>query len=178
MHQQSSLPRQSLFLPECDFITYPTAFWRWEPGSVLTWLAVAPLAGRNTGEAMLGITEYLMFDATSEINDSFESESERAHEFMIILSAIGGNIPETFFRLYSVGLDVHDKIMENALGYFMGVGLVKVDCDCEDADKSLCSVHSIQTNDYYGHGESSVGHSSEWYNTRNRVVALSADIWG
>lgn len=127
---------------------------------------------------MLGITEYLMFDVVGEINESFASESERAHEFMVILAAVGGNIPETFFRLYLVGLDVDEKIIENALGYFMGVGLLNVSCDCEDCDKSLCSIDSISKNEYYDHGESSVGHSSDWYTTRSRVVALSADIWG
>lgn len=128
------------------------------------------------------IFDFLMFDL-GEVADAFEDDSKRAEEIMIILSAVSGNIPETFYRLYTTPLLVGPKaidedVMKRALNYYSGIGEVSVFCDCEPGDQYLCDIHDMSHNEYFEFGEESIGSTKEWYAARMRVRELQADLRG
>lgn len=125
---------------------------------------------------MQGYFEWLL-DDLSEVIEEFEDDSARAHQVMVILSAVDGEIPETFYRLYTDQLNIDQEFLRNALAYFSGIGEITVECDCEDCDKSLCDIHGLDANVFYDFGKNSIGKTPVWYATRNEVRSMYAELW-
>lgn len=120
--------------------------------------------------------EFLMFEL-QDVIEAKDNDDERVQEIMVTLAAADGSIPETFYRLYVDHLPVDKTKLANGLAYFSGIGEIKVDCDCEPIDKSICDIHEISKNDFFSFGAESVGHTHQWYNARMRVRELYADLW-
>lgn len=120
---------------------------------------------------------YLMLEMASEINNEWEESSQKAHELCFLLSLDGHEIPETFFRLYACGVDVQEEVIVNALSFFTGMGLIKVNCDCSDEWQSSCEINSISESHFYEAGKSCVSNKEEvWTNLVDRVTSMRSDF--
>ena len=120
--------------------------------------------------------EFLMFELSS-ITEEFDNDEQCAHEICTLLSVDGHPVPETFYRLYMAPININNLTMTNAIGYFTGAGLLKIDCDCEPSDKIYCEISDIPNNPYYVAGMNAMmNHSENWVNTKARISSLYLEL--
>jgi hypothetical protein len=121
--------------------------------------------------------EYLMFDMAEDINSSWDTESERAHEFCFILSLLEDEVPETFFKMYASQINASEQCIENALAYFSGMNLLSVFCDCAPDWKSTCEIYNLEDSKFYQIGnESFLSKDKNWELTNERLVLARLEI--
>lgn len=104
--------------------------------------------------------EYLMLEMAGQINEEWDHEYHRAHELCFLLSLDGHPVPETFFRMYSSNVECDMAIIENALAFFSGLGLLSVPCDCASGDKVICEYHLIEESPFFLRGKKSLEENS------------------
>lgn len=107
--------------------------------------------------------EYLMEEMSKDLNDHWETESERAHELCFILSLSEQPVSETFFHLYAADINANKQSMYNAAAFFKGMDFLHIECDCENEDKPYCNINNLKHSLFYSIG-------FDCYSTKN-------DIW-
>jgi hypothetical protein len=106
---------------------------------------------------------YLMLEMPQEINSQWPEKSHRAHELCFLLSIDGHPVPESFFKLYASAIDAEALFVNNALAYFSGASLLKVECDCTPEWKASCTIGNIHESDFYQVGIDSRAKGDEVY---------------
>lgn len=104
--------------------------------------------------------EYLMLEMATQINSEWDHEYHRAHELCFLLSLDSEPVPETFFRLYAANIECDSTVIENALAFFSGLGLLNVQCDCLPEDKIVCEYHLIEESPFFLRGQQSLAENS------------------
>lgn len=125
---------------------------------------------------MVNDTIRFLMDELSEAVDSEYSDSVNAQCVMETLSAVSGTIPETFYHLYTDHLEIDRQTMIDAFAYYTGMGQLNVECDCFDVDKPICDVYNVERNDFYDAGVASIENTVDWFNTRDRVREMKAEM--
>ncbi len=124
---------------------------------------LSPQTSRNLRQEWRKVESLYQFlmDELHTVTEEFDNPSHAAHEVCVLLSVDEGTLPETFYRFYTARVNIDPIILINAVSYFSGAGLIKVDCDCSDEDKSLCEIHSIANTDFYHAGFKDVMEKSD-----------------
>jgi hypothetical protein len=117
--------------------------------------------------------QYLMNEMASEINTTWESDSEKAHEMCFLLSVDGQPVPETFFRFYAANINAEYSSIFNAACFFSGMGLLNIQCDCEHDFKNCCELLDITESPFFAKGQEFVrSNRNEWAQLVAQIVEV------
>lgn len=121
--------------------------------------------------------QYLMEEMSLDLNEQWEGDSERAHEFCFILSLTDQPVSETHFNFYAANVDVNQRSLQNAAAFFRGMNFLHVMCDCEDSDKSDCTFSNISESPFYAIGLSSLFNEDNiWQSMRDRIASVKSEL--
>lgn len=121
--------------------------------------------------------QYLMLEMATQINSEWDHEYHRAHELCFLLSLDSKPVPETFFRLYAANIQCDENVIQNALAFFSGLGLLSVPCDCLDEDKIVCEYHMIEDSPFFLRGKQSLKENSVMCkNLNERIASIRKDF--
>jgi hypothetical protein len=90
-------------------------------------------------------------DSQELLNSENFSEIERAYQTLKMLAAIGKDIPETLYKVYTLGVDIPREMLYAITSYFEGAGLVNIVCDCYDGG-GYCEKPNHTYNNSYDSG--------------------------
>jgi len=120
---------------------------------------------------------YLMLEMSKDINEVWENNSDRAHEFCLLLSLTGQPVPETFFKMYLANVDCNQETLYNAVAFFTGLGFLKIECDCENHDKLLCDLNYTEDSSFFKIGEDFFQSKDKvWSSLRSRIDSLQHEL--
>lgn len=121
--------------------------------------------------------QYLMLEMADDINSQWDHEYHRAHELCFLLSLDSKPVPETFFRIYASNIACENAVIENALAFFSGLGLLDVNCDCHPEDKVICDIHMIEESPFFTRGRQSLADNSYLcQNLTQRLARIRAEF--
>jgi hypothetical protein len=84
----------------------------------------------------------------SELDTEDFTELDRAFQILKSLSAVGRDIPETMFKVYTAGVGIRRETLYGITSYFEGAGLINIICDCYDGGGFCEKPHHIDNKAY------------------------------
>ena len=147
------------------------------PGEVCYGDASPEMRAYRNGVFVNEYYQYLMEEMSSDLNEQWQDDSERAHEFCFILSLTDQPVSETHFNFYAANVDVNPQSLQNAAAFFRGMNFLHVTCDCEDHEKADCSFFNVSESPFYSVGLSFLFHENEiWESMKNRISDVKSEL--
>jgi len=115
-------------------------------------------------------------DVLDELNIEDYTELDRAYQILKIMAAIGKDIPETMYKVYTSGVVIPREILYGITSYFEGAGLINIVCDCYDGG-GFCEKPYHIDNKAYDNGLSHLRANDEGYSVICQQIGNYQDLY-